>query len=336
MLARRLGVRFGAERVTLSLLDQDPTRSFAQSLGVNILSASNVSDRKRPLATLAGLAQSARVLSEHVKRARADVVCIAMNFASAAPLALTLRRPVAYFAHDPVAHAGDYARGMQKFTQDFLLKRSKAVVALSRFGAEQLNGVSRARLHVAPLSSVFAPQAADRNQRASPVRLLMLGRMLDYKGLDVLADALPAIHAHQHWRLTIAGDGPALDAQMAARFADPRISVRRGWLSHAETQDLLRTHDVMLAPYREASQSGVVCEALAWGLPVIAAPVGALAEQIGNGRAGWLSEPQAFGMTLAEMLNDPATRMRKAEAARGLAQEFWEQECWEWLADLVV
>ncbi len=107
-----------------------------------------------------------------------------------------------------------------------------------------------------------------------------------------------------------------------------------GWLSHAETQELLRSHDVMIAPYREASQSGVVAEALAWGLPVVATPVGALAEQIGDGRAGWLSDPGSFGATLISMLDDPGTRASKARAAHDLAREFWGRECWDWLADL--
>ncbi|MGD9980996.1 MAG: glycosyltransferase family 4 protein [Hyphomonadaceae bacterium] len=333
-LTHRLSLRFGADRVALSMRADDPTLDAARRHGLSVRPADIVSDRRRPLATAASLMRGARVLAEHARDA--DVVIAAMNFATAAPLALTLRKPLVYCAHDPAPHPGDYAVSMQKTTQAALLKRADAVVALSRFVADELGrALSPAKLHTAPLSSVFAPREAPRRRHLGPTRMLFLGRMIDYKGVDILADALTRIEGRNDWRLTVAGHGPALTPALVSRLsATPGVDVLAGWLSDAEIAALLEEHDVLVAPYRSASQSGVVAEALAAGLPCVVTPVGALVEQIGEGAGGWIARgtaPDAFAAALSAALADPAAISGKAEGALALARAAWEAPYWDWL-----
>ncbi|MEZ6023912.1 MAG: hypothetical protein R3C16_10985 [Hyphomonadaceae bacterium] len=56
-LARRLSLRFGAEAVSLSMRADDPTIARARDAGLDVRAARIVSDRRRPLATMAALAQ---------------------------------------------------------------------------------------------------------------------------------------------------------------------------------------------------------------------------------------------------------------------------------------
>jgi glycosyltransferase involved in cell wall biosynthesis len=166
------------------------------------------------------------------------------------------------------------------------------------------------------------------------VRLLFLGRMIDYKGADILADALQRIADRDDWRLTVAGHGPALTPELTARFKLPQVeSVRPGWLSEAEINALLDSHDVMLAPYRDASQSGVVAEAMAAGLPCVVTPVGGLAEQVG-GAGGWVvvaPTADAFAAGLRNVLDDPAGLAAKSQGASDIARAAWTAPHWEWL-----
>lgn len=221
-LARRLAREYGADAVKLSLRADDPALTRARALGLRALGADIVSDRKRPLATLARLAHARAVLAEHARGAEA--VIVAMNFAVAAPLSLQLKQKLIYCAHDPLPHPGDYAPLWQRATQKLLLARAARVVALSEYAAGLLRARGLgAKLAVAPLASVYEPQAPHA-RGPGPARLLLAGRMLAYKGLDILAAALKPIAARDDWRLTIAGHGPALDAAMSGRFAHAQVA----------------------------------------------------------------------------------------------------------------
>jgi len=94
---------------------------------------------------------------------------------------------------------------------------------------------------------------------------------------------------------------------------------------------------VVLAPYREASQSGVAAQAMARGRPVVATPVGALPEQLDGGRAGWLADAasaDAFGEALMRALDSAAERRAKSGAALSWARAAWEGSDWDWLGEV--
>jgi glycosyltransferase involved in cell wall biosynthesis len=336
-LARRLAMAFGRDRVALSLREGDPALAAAQGAGLTALAAPVRSDRHRPLATLIALGKSLGVLNAHIRETRADVVILAMNFAAAPPLAALMRKPLVYLVHDPAPHPGDYAPVWQRVSQGLLLRRADAVVALSAYAGRALaRMVDASRLHVVPLSALFEPVAAPRLALEDrPVRLLLLGRLLPYKGLDLLADALAALATRRDWRLTIAGFGPAAPAHDRLRALGQLDCFQEEWLSDAQIQSLIDAHDVLLAPYVSATQSGVVCEAIARAMPVVATPVGALSEQIGHGEGGWLAAsatPQAFAAALTAMLNERAHFAGKSAGALAIAERAWRGDYWSCLA----
>jgi glycosyltransferase involved in cell wall biosynthesis len=333
-LSRRLAKRFGPAAVRLSLHADDPllARASAES-EFETVAARVTTSRGRPLSSLMALAETKRVLDEHARNC--DVVIVPMNFAIAAPLASNLRQPIVYFAHDPTPHPGDYAALGQRVTQAFLISRASKVAALSRYAAGELKrlGVAERKLVTTPLSAVFEPRVASTHS-GGPMRLLFAGRMMAYKGGDILADALPELVARDNWRLTIAGAGPALDASLRERLSGPNISVLSTWMSETELESHIAACDVLLAPYRSATQSGVVAQALAFGRPSIVTPVGALPEQIGDGAAGWVSsaaDARALAEILVRVLKDDTSRAAKAAAAAEIATRAWNDDHWAWL-----
>lgn len=331
--AHRLARRFGFDNVTLSLRADDPTVDHARAHGLDVLAAHIVSDRRRPISSLAALGESQAMIEDHIRRSGAEIVGVAMNFATAAPLSLSLRTPLVYCAHDPEPHSGDFAALAQRVTQSVLLNRANIVVALSDYAAgrlRRLRGVAP-KLHTAPLSSVFAPRTRSA-PAGGPVRLLFVGRMLRYKGLDLLAETVAALALRHDWRLTVAGEGPALDDAMMARLSTSHTLIRRGRLSADEIEALFASHDVLLAPYEDATQSGVVSQALAWGVPIIATPVGALEEQIRAG--GWLAPRPDFAAAVARVLDAPEERRARAAEASLVAREAWSADHWGWMERL--
>jgi glycosyltransferase involved in cell wall biosynthesis len=334
-LARRLALAFGNDAVKLSLHAADPSLARARALGIDTLSADVTTSRIRPLATIAALKRSADILAAHARGT--DCVIVPMNFASAAPLSLGLKQYLVYVAHDPAPHPGDYAPMLQRATQGVLINRAKWVVAPSHYTAEQLARASsaKAKVRVAPLSSMFPPDETPLPLQDDPVRLLCAGRMIHYKGLDILADALPLLSDRANWRLTIAGEGPALTDALRDRLASSRVEIKRAWMSEDALEAHIRAADVIIAPYRSATQSGIIAQALAAGRPCVVTPVGALAEQIGDGVAGWVAaapESSALAAALNEAIADRAARAAKADAARRLAQAAWTANPWDFLA----
>jgi glycosyltransferase involved in cell wall biosynthesis len=126
--------------------------------------------------------------------------------------------------------------------------------------------------------------------------ILMFGRLEPYKGLDVLASAMPRVwESHPHAELIIAGAGPT----EFALVDDPRVTLRSGYIPEAEIADLFAAATVAVLPYTQASQSGVASVSLGLGVPVVASDIGGLPDLV---ETEWLSQP-GDPLALAERLN---------------------------------
>ncbi|MCG7392458.1 glycosyltransferase family 4 protein [Microvirga sp. ACRRW] len=260
-----------------------------------------------------------RMLREHADRLAAlkpKAVIMTMNSPFAWPFMGMLQRrglKVAYTAHDAAPHPGDYAATWQRITQDLLIKGADRVVALSRSVAKRVAEripSAAGKISVVPLEVIYPTKRMslpDRNAD-EPIKLLFFGRLIFYKGLDRLAEVLTPLKTRPDWRLTIAGAGP-LEGKVRELFAGwPQVNLEFGWISDQRSDELYAEHDLLLCPYTEASQSGVISEALSWALPSIVMPMGALPEQIGFGTAGLVAEDasaDAFRRSLELVLDQP-------------------------------
>jgi glycosyltransferase involved in cell wall biosynthesis len=141
------------------------------------------------------------------------------------------------------------------------------------------------------------------------VRLLFFGRLLPYKGLDLLLHAFTSLRKQfPNVELVVAGAG-TLPGHSAMLWATPGVRVESKWICETNVDDLFREADLVLLPYREASQSGVIAHAFEHRLPVVATPVGGLAEQVTHMRTGVIARSvSAEGITeaAATLLSAPA------------------------------
>jgi glycosyltransferase involved in cell wall biosynthesis len=167
----------------------------------------------------------------------------------------------------------------------------------------------------------FAMPAQSAEQDGGSRRLLCFGRLLPYKGLDLLAEAVASLPADAAVILRVVGCGPespALDALRACRG----VTVENRWVPEAEIGALFGWSDALILPYREASQSGVAAAALAAGRPVIATRVGGLREQLSGSRQAVLCEPDADSLArgIQLWLETPAQVPAPADAATAWRQ----------------
>lgn len=219
-----------------------------------------------------------------------------------------------------------------------------AVIAHSRAGAHRLvdeAGVPAERIRVIPHGSfdhltrpateTGLPKelaAGDRPENRGPV-ILFFGLIRPYKGLDVLIDACRrldgAIADGSVPELWIAGN-PRMDLTgLEARARALPIPVR--WATRFITDDeiapLMRRADLLVLPYRDGEQSGVLYTGIAFGKAMIVSDVGGIGEVAREHHLARLVEPDdpgALGAALAELTADPEARtalaVRAAEAAR--------------------
>lgn len=131
--------------------------------------------------------------------------------------------------------------------------------------------------------------------------VLFFGYVRRYKGLDTLLEAWPAVRARRPATLVVAGDfyeDPVPYRALATKAGDS-VRLREGYQSDEDVEALFRAADVVVLPYRSATQSGVTHVAYALGVPVITTDVGGLAETVRPGETG-LVVPPADPAALAE------------------------------------
>jgi Glycosyl transferases group 1 len=174
-----------------------------------------------------------------------------------------------------------------------------------------------------------------------PVRghLICVGVLGRHKGQDLLVEALADL-ADRDWHCVLAGSldrDPDFVEQLQARIRclgyDHRVRLS-GVLTGAALSHAYTTADLLVAPSRSETYGMTVTEALAHGLPVIAAAVGGLPEALGSTadgtRPGQLippGDPAALAAALADWLGDERHRHRLRAAARQRRSTLggWEQ-----------
>lgn len=114
--------------------------------------------------------------------------------------------------------------------------------------------------------------------------LLLAGGLRPHKGLDTLLDAFElAAEREPRLHLLVAGSpnrSDAVEAFLARAAGDPRISLHARWIPSDDMQLFHRAADVAILPYLRTLNSAALMTALAFDLPVIAPPVGGIAETI--------------------------------------------------------
>lgn len=126
--------------------------------------------------------------------------------------------------------------------------------------------------------------------------ILFFGNIAPYKGLEYLVDAFLGFAGREtEGRLVIAGrpkGDPAYWAALRSRIERSglreRFVLKSEFVPDAETEIYFKAADVLVLPYTHIFQSGVLFLGYNFGLPVIAADVGSLKEEIVEGRTGWV------------------------------------------------
>lgn len=165
-------------------------------------------------------------------------------------------------------------------------------------------GVPPERVSVIPFGINNAARSTDLSPREARNRLairegektlLFFGNIARYKGLDLLVNAFQELAKQSiEYRLIIAGRPKncaeywnSLREKMRPELQSGRILLRDEFIPDDETEVFFKAADILVLPYRHIYQSGVLFLGYSFGLPVLAADVGSLKEEVVEGRSGF-------------------------------------------------
>lgn len=157
-------------------------------------------------------------------------------------------------------------------------------------------------LNIAVPHTILDSSEAKRRLGIQPTdkTVLFFGRIAPYKGLDFLLEAFQTIlPVHPDYRLIVAGEPmPGYDVYMS-KVRDlinkpdvkPQIVEKLEFIPDEDAELYFKAADVVVLPYKDIFQSGVLFLGYSFGLPAIAANVGSFQEDIVEAETGFLYRP---------------------------------------------
>jgi D-inositol-3-phosphate glycosyltransferase len=130
--------------------------------------------------------------------------------------------------------------------------------------------------------------------------ILFLGRIKPYKGIEDLLTAFQQlVKRDPSYRLVIAGEPhkgseaylDEIGKIVARDFSQGDVILKFGFIPDNQMELYLKGADVLVLPYKDIFQSGVLFLAYSFGLPVVATDVGSFREDIVEGETGFICRP---------------------------------------------
>jgi len=241
--------------------------------------------------------------------------------------------------HDAVRHPGE-DQGLRQWLLRRDVAASDGALVLTESVRERLiahHSYPRERTFLSTLGSFsYGRRDEPRDLPADrPPRLLFFGRILDYKGLDLLLAALPRLQSEfPGLTLEIWGSGDLAPYRKQLSGLNS-VRLENRWIDEDEIAGIFANTDLSILPYREASQSAVVATAFADGMPCIATPIPGLREQVADGVSGLIASgmsPDDLAEAVARPLRAPALYRRLSAGALHVARTTLD---WQAIGDTV-
>jgi glycosyltransferase involved in cell wall biosynthesis len=243
------------------------------------------------------------------------------------------RTPLVSFVHDVVPHRHSMPRAAERRLLSLLYSASCTgqLVVYSTLLKDELVGefgVAPDRVSVIPHPLDTSAGCIPASSRA-PTRpfVLFFGTLRANKGLDVLISALDGIGSAPPFDVVVAGEGSSQQREFLERAAErlPFLRLELGHVSDSRKKELHSQASVLVLPYTEFhSSSGVLADAYAYRIPVVASDIGTLGATIGADGTGWLvppGEPHVLAHTLRTAMKELANgNVRVDELAQAAAR----------------
>lgn len=237
-------------------------------------------------------------------------------------LDLGFTRPLIDELTKNVFNWSEYSLAPSKLVQRQMRRLGIANVGLWR------RGVDASAFHPRFRSSAMRDEMTEGNPDSTV--LLYVGRLSDEKQIEHIR---PTLEALPDTRLALVGDGPAR-AHLERYFADLPVTFM-GYLRGERLSQAYASADIFVFPSRLETFGLVVIEAMAAGLPVVAARVGGVGDMVSEGVNGYSFESGDRTMLL-ESVRKIASKRENMRWMSQQARAYAEGQSWETIMDEVI
>ena len=233
---------------------------------------------------------------------------------------------------------------LDKLFAPFFVRHTDGFVALSESVVQDINrfdhGTKPKTSYPHPIYDHYGEQMSKEEAcqalHLNPENQYMLffGLVRAYKGLDLLLDAFGKVKDQlPNLQLIIAGefyeDEDKYRAQIANNGLTDRVIIKNEFIADADLRKYFGAADLIVQPYKSATQSGVTQVAFHFEKPMLVTNVGGLGEIVHDHKMGYAVEPNAEA--IAQALTDYYTHNRQADYTTYLIQQK-DRYSWEGMA----
>lgn len=232
-----------------------------------------------------------------VNKINPDIINVVGGINELSSFLLKFKRKLVLTVHDPFPHTGEQSLrreffrklAMRNIPRFILLNEKQKGEFIKRYKLRS-EQVFNSRLGVYDCIHNFIKKVDDQ---AQPIKnILFFGRISPYKGVEYLLEAMKLVHQKiPDATLTIAGGGK-IYFDLAPYQNLPYIEIRNHYIGMEELAELIARTQIVVCPYTDATQSGVIMTAYSLCKPVIATAVGGLVEMVDDGKSGLLVPPK--------------------------------------------
>ena len=223
---------------------------------------------------------------------------------------------------------------LDKLLAPFYVRNTDGFVALSESVVKDIDSLDK---HTKPKISYPHPiydhygAQMEKNEACQHLNLdpkkqymLFFGLVRAYKGLDLLLDAFGKVKDQlPDLRLIVAGefyeDEEKYRAQLYFNKLNDRVIIHNDFIADADLRKYFGAADLIVQPYKSATQSGVTQVAFHFEKPMLVTNVGGLGEIVHDHKMGYAVEPNAEA--IAEAITDYYTNNRQADYTEYLIQQ---------------
>jgi len=282
-------------------------------------------------------------INQLLKKINPDVIILDNSMLTYFVSTLSFSKKILMIVHDPFLHSGEnividrYLRKMHfSLIENKILLNQNQKNDFIKYHDFDPNNIHTSFLSV---YNFLNYHKTDKKLISSGFNILFFGRISPYKGIKYLLEAFVQILATQNLSdisLTIAGSGD-FDFDIESYKQYPEITFLNKYLYPEDLANLIFQSSVVVCPYTDATQSGVVMSAFAFKKPVIASNVGGLPEMIEDQKMGLIIEPkssEAIVNALLKLYND---RDLLHEMSKNIEKTyFYGEKSWDASAELFI
>jgi starch synthase len=230
--------------------------------------------------------------------------------------------PIIATIHDVKMHEGERS-AIWTLSQKILIKYADKIFVHGEKSKNTLlkMGVDNDKLKVIPHGDYSFFTKYNGSKVEDETSILFFGRIVDYKGIEFLIKSLPLIIRKdpdlKELKIIIAGEGDF--KKYTKLIKNPlNFEIHNRFIPDEEVAEFFQRAKIVVLPYNEASQSGIIPIAYSFKKPVVVTNVGDISEIVEDGITGITVPPkneEALAIAIVKLLRDNDLRKEMGEKA---------------------